>query len=101
MRAIKSSLLLLIITAATSCDLFKNDHELRIRNNYRYTVYTSVGGVEYSPVAYGTTSGYKSIGEGTHTLAGNLNGTVHFYGNGYHKWTLTVQSDGTFSLEED
>lgn len=83
-------------------------NSLRIRNNYPTTIYnTKINSISYGEVGTGTTTGYKPINEGgftitgTTTTHGDISGSGSLYGKGEHKWTLTINMNGTGTCTED
>ncbi len=91
------------VLAFTSC--LKPKHEIRVKNTYSDSRYPSlrviIGPNDYGSVPRNTTTSYQSIPEGSHTLGGDLFGTVSVTGRGSHKWTLTITPAGGFSILED
>lgn len=76
-------------------------HEIRAKNKTSQTINFKIGSIKFSNVKAGTTTGYKDIDEGTHKLTGDLTGSLTVQGSGHHKWTLTINSDGSTSIKED
>ena len=88
--------------------LSEPNFSIRITNNYSETVNNvMVGTVSFGSISPSTTTSYRSIEAGDHTLSGttpsggNLSGTVTLSGNGTHKWTMTITSSGSLSLSLD
>jgi len=77
------------------------DHSIRVKNLYQYALEVKIGKVNFGTVGSGVTTKYKDIEEGTHKLGGDLQGSVTIEGNGIHKWTMTIKSDGGATIEED
>jgi hypothetical protein len=108
MKPLKTALFLTIILLMTSC--FKPDHSIRIKSDYRDTlINVTVGPASFGQVDPNATTGYIHIPEGTNNLSGvdktsrftTLSGTSYVTGKGKHRWTLTINSDGTLAFAED
>jgi len=99
--------ILLIGLLITGCEL-KPDHSIRVKNEYPETIDNlMVGTVSYGDVDSGTTTDYKPVDEGSHTLSGTttsglpLTGSASVTGRGSHKWTMTILSSGGLEIKED
>ena len=84
------------------------DHTIRVKNEYFTGINNlKIGSTSYGTVSAGTTSGYKSVDEGSHAVTGttalgqSLTGTVSISGNGTHKWTMKITSSGNLEISED
>lgn len=91
--------ILLVSVMLFSC--VKTEHSIRIANQYSTALRITIGPNNYGLVGSGSTTGYSTIPEGSHTISGDVNGTVSVSGKGVHKWTLTITSAGTTSIKED
>lgn len=83
----------------SSC--LKPKHSIRVRNEYAVALRVTIGPNDYGTVGAGSTSAYKSIPEGNHTISGDVQGSVSLTGKGKHNWTLTITSGGSVSIKED
>jgi len=86
------------------------EYSVRINNQTANTIGTLnfVHGtslvVTFSNIASKQTTDYKEIPEGTYDIAGDLSasGLTFNAGSGKHRWTLTIESDGsTLDFKED
>jgi hypothetical protein len=91
---------------ATSC--LKEDHTIRFRNNFRESILNvRLGNADIGTVGIGGVSSYKSITTGDFNISGNtssggtLSGSGSITGKGKHKWTVTLSSSGSITMEED
>ena len=108
MKTLKNLFVLFALIFALSSCVLEPDHSIRIENKFSETINnTKIGSVSYGTIASGETTGYKPVEEGTHTLSGStesggtLTGSVSISGKGKHDWTMTVESNGTLSIQED
>jgi hypothetical protein len=96
---------LLIILAffafcVTSCTK-EEDMQVRVRNNYPQALTITIGPTSYGSVASGTTTEYKEVPEGSHQITGDITGSITLEGKGKHKFTMTIDSNGSITLIED
>ena len=95
--------LIIVFSACT-----KATHSIRITNNYTQAMTeVKINETSYGAVAINATTDYKPIDEGEFTITGTgssgfiLSGSGEVTGNGKHKWTLTIGSDGKLVKSED
>jgi hypothetical protein len=111
LQKMKNRLFLIAILLATillsSCVKYSK-HYIRVNNEYKVEINDlEVGDVTIGTVHYGITSSYVSVGEGEHKVSGItplnqiLRGEISLVGEGEHKWTMNMHSNGTITLKED
>lgn len=95
-----------LLLVFTSCK--KENHSIRVRNLYQCDlVNVSVGNVEIGTVVSGLNSSYHPIStgdfnlSGSSTCGGSLQSSGSVNGTAKHHWTLTVNSSGIVSIQED
>ncbi|MDZ7739447.1 MAG: hypothetical protein U5K32_10380 [Bacteroidales bacterium] len=95
---------LALMLVMSSCEK-EADHSIRIKNEVTETITgITIGSVSYGDVPSGSTTEYKPVEEGEHTLSGgggSLEGTVTVTGKGTHRWTLVIPSSGEVEVIED
>lgn len=100
MNKFKIGLLVAIVTLLfTAC--LKPKHSVRVTNNYAVALKIVIGPNDYGSVAPNSSTEYKSIPEGSHTMSGDVSGTLSVTGKGKHKWTVTISSSGGATIAED
>lgn len=92
-------LLIAVVGVFTSC--LKPKHSVRVQNNYAVALRVIIGPNDYGAVGSGVTTSYKSIPEGSHTISGDVTGSMTVKGKGKHNWTVNVSSSGIVTLKED
>jgi hypothetical protein len=91
-----------LLLTVCSCGLVDTaNHSLRVRNEYSTALTVRVGSLDFGKVSSGSTTDYKSIDPGTYTISGDVTGSLTVKGNGTHKWTMTISSSGSCSIDED
>ncbi len=107
MRKIKTLGLALLLSLVFFGCTPDSNHLIRVRNQLSESITLRIGSVNYGSVNSGSTTDYKSVGEGSHTISGNsesgnqLSGSLSVSGEGTHKWTFTILSDGGSNFVED
>lgn len=106
MRKIRTMAFICMVICLVSCK--KENHSIRVRNLYTCDIVNvKVGTVEIGDVASGVNSSYYPIETGSFMLVGSpvcggsLYGSGSISGAGRHRWTLTLNSLGTVSIQED
>ncbi|MBX3162870.1 MAG: hypothetical protein KF900_00155 [Bacteroidetes bacterium] len=110
MKKINSSLLIVgVALLFVSCT--KGRHSVRFANHLWYYGEVSnvmINNVSFGAIAPGEKSDYKSIPAGSFTVSAYLSktnavikGTGYIRGKGKHQWTVSLNSFGDLSLEED
>ncbi len=106
MKKVICSLLITSIIFLSSC--LKENHSIRLKNNYPESINNVVAGTaKIGNVASGATSEYKPIDTGNFSISGTsssgqtLSGSGSISGKGTHKWTMTLSSAGQISLVAD
>ena len=108
MKLIKLFILsLMAAILLAGCSLEPN-HSVRVKNQYAEAINNvMIGSVSYGTVESGSTTAYKPVDEGTHTISGTSNsgnpltGSLSVSGKGTHKWTMTITSSGVVEIKED
>jgi hypothetical protein len=101
--------LLLVCTAGSflsSCS--KEDYSVRFKNDYKEAINNiSAGNARLGRADSGQTTDYKSFSGHSFIISGQsdsglpLNETESVSGKGKHKWTITLNHDGTIDFAED
>lgn len=99
MKKLSVYILILIVGVFTSC--LKPKHSVRVQNNYSVGLHVIIGPNDYGTVGTGSTTSYKSIPEGSHTISGDVTGSMSVTGKGKHNWTVSISSSGVVTLKED
>lgn len=98
----KLSLIILVTVFAfflTSC--LKPNHSVRVKNQYTAALRVVIGSNDFGTVGAGSTTAYKSISEGNHTISGDVQGSMSISGKGKHNWTVSISPAGSVTLAED
>ncbi len=108
MKSVTVILSVAILFLLSSC--LKPDHFVRItNNNYDPIINVMVGPASFGEVDPLRTTDYMHIPEGTSTISGVdknnssivLTGNVSVTGDGKHRWTVTINQNGTLSIQRD
>jgi hypothetical protein len=90
----------------SSCS--KKDYAVRFKNDFNETINNiKVANAFIGTVKYGETSDYFYFNGKSFMVTGMsatgraVNDTEAVSGNGKHRWTITLNSDGTISFDED
>ena len=86
-----------------------SSHSIRIKNTYHEALNdVKINSTNYGKIDIGGITDYKPVSEGNYTITcsddkGALlkSGTGRIIGSGTHKWTLTIEFNGTTTLVED
>lgn len=98
----KLSLIILVTVFAvffTSC--LKPNHSVRVKNQYTTSLKVVIGSNDFGVVGAGSTTSYRSISEGNHTISGDVQGSMGVSGKGKHNWTVSISPVGSVTLAED
>lgn len=84
------------------------NHSIRVTNESIEAIDSfNIGSVSYGHIASDSTTAYKPVETGTHTISGSfesgysLSGTTSISGSGAHKWTITVTNYGDMEIVEE